>query len=81
MKLTGANTYTGGTMINAGTLAVNSDANLGEKGVLSPPSLLSFNGGTLGALAAGGGLTSAKGISLLGPGGGTFWRMPARLRP
>jgi fibronectin-binding autotransporter adhesin len=68
LTLTGANTYTGGTTINAGTLAVSRDANLGEKGSLSP---LSFNGGTLEALAAGGGLTSSKAVTVAA-GGGTF---------
>ena len=29
VTLTGANTYSGGTTVNAGTLAVSSDANLG----------------------------------------------------
>ena len=48
MILTGSNTYSGGTNINGGILAVNNDANLGT----GP---LNFNGGTLQALAAGGG--------------------------
>jgi len=64
LTLTGANTYSGGTSFNGGTLAVNSDANLGT----GP---LSFNGGALEALAAGGGITSAKTVTL-NAGGGTF---------
>ena len=60
----GNNTYTGGTSFNAGILAVNSDTNLGL-------GTLSFNGGTLEALAAGGGITSAKAVTL-NAGGGTF---------
>jgi autotransporter-associated beta strand protein len=64
LTLTGANTYTGGTNLNGGILAVNSDGNLGT----GP---LSFNGGTLEALAAGGGIISSKGITL-NAGGGTF---------
>jgi fibronectin-binding autotransporter adhesin len=64
LTLTGANTYTGGTNLNGGILAVNSDGNLGT----GP---LSFNGGTLEALAAGGGITSSKAITL-NAGGGTF---------
>ena len=66
LTLTGLNTYSGGTNINGGILAVNSDANLGT----GP---LSFNGGTLEALAVvgGGGITSSKAITLDG-GGGTF---------
>ncbi|MBV9997608.1 MAG: autotransporter-associated beta strand repeat-containing protein, partial [Verrucomicrobia bacterium] len=64
LVLAGANTYTGGTFLNAGILAVNTDANLGA----GP---LTFNGGTLEALAGGGGLTSTKAITLAA-GGGTF---------
>ena len=64
LTLTGLNTYTGGTNLNGGILAVNSDSNLGT----GP---LSFNGGTLQALATGGGITSSKAITL-GAGGGTF---------
>jgi autotransporter-associated beta strand protein len=66
LTLTGANTYSGGTNLNGGILAVNANANLGT----GP---LNFNGGTLEARAAGGGLTSAKGISL-GLGGEPFWK-------
>jgi len=62
--LTATNTYSGGTSFDAGSLAVNSDSNLGT-------GTLSFNGGTLEALAAGGGITSAKAVRL-NPGGGTF---------
>jgi fibronectin-binding autotransporter adhesin len=40
--LTGANTYSGGTFFNAGTLSVASDANLG-----APSGALNFNGGVL----------------------------------
>src|SRR5262249_12102326 len=64
LTLTGANMYTGGTNLNGGTLAVNSDTNLGT----GP---LSFNGGTLEALAAGGGLASSKAMTL-NSAGGTF---------
>ena len=56
----------GGTSFNGGTLAVDSDANLGT----GP---LGFNGGTLEALAVvgGGGINSSKAVTLNG-GGGTF---------
>ena len=53
--LPGANTYSGGTNLNGGILAVNNDSNLGT-------GALSFNGGTLEALAAGGGFTSSKAV-------------------
>jgi outer membrane autotransporter protein len=64
LTLSGANTYSGGTNFNGGILAVNIDGNLGT----GP---LSFNGGTLEALAAGGGIISSKAITL-NIGGGTF---------
>ena len=62
--LSAANTYSGGTNLNGGVLALNSDSNLGT-------GALSFNGGTLEALAAGGGIASSKAITL-NAGGGTF---------
>jgi outer membrane autotransporter protein len=64
LTLTGANTYSGGTSLNGGILAVDSDGNLGT-------GALSFNGGTLEALVAGGGITSSKAVTL-NTGGGTF---------
>src|SRR4029077_21277132 len=64
LTLTGANTYSGGTNLNGGIIAVNSDVNLGT----GP---LSFNGGTLEALTAGGGITSSKAVTL-NAGAGTF---------
>src|SRR5271165_6015745 len=64
LTLTGVNTYSGGTSFNAGILAVDNDRNLGT----GP---LNFNGGTLEALAAGGGINSAKALTL-NAGGGTF---------
>ncbi|WP_159462722.1 autotransporter outer membrane beta-barrel domain-containing protein [Nitrosovibrio sp. Nv4] len=47
LELTGANTYTGGTVVTAGTLSISSDANLGAA---SSPLIL--NGGTLANTAA-----------------------------
>ena len=64
LTLTGANTYTGGTNLNGGILAIKSNGNLGTGS-------LSFNGGTLEALASGGGITSSKAITL-NAGGGAF---------
>ena len=58
LTLTGANSYSGGTRLNSGTVAVASDARLGTGG-------LTFNGGALQTLAA---LTSTKAVSLLGAG-------------
>jgi fibronectin-binding autotransporter adhesin len=64
LSLTGTNIYSGGTSFDRGVVAVNSDSNLGTGS-------LSFNGGTLEALAAGGGITSSKAVTL-NAGGGTF---------
>ena len=61
--LTATNSYSGGTTISAGTLAVSADANLGNTS-----GGLSFGGGTLQYLA---GFTSNRGVTL-NAGGGTF---------
>src|SRR5258705_5440042 len=61
--LTANNTYSGGTTISAGPLAVGADANLG-----AASGGLSFGGGTLQYLA---GFTSNRGVTL-NAGGGTF---------
>jgi fibronectin-binding autotransporter adhesin len=61
LTLTGTNTYSGGTNLNGGILAVSSDTNLGT----GP---LSFDGGALEALS---GIVSNKPITL-NTGGGTF---------
>jgi autotransporter-associated beta strand protein len=61
--LAATNTYSGGTTISAGTLAVSADANLGNTS-----GALSFGGGTLQYLA---GFTSNRGVTL-NAGGGTF---------
>jgi fibronectin-binding autotransporter adhesin len=62
--LSGINTYAGGTTINAGTLAVRSDANLGDP---SGPLTL-MNNGTLHTSAD---MTSFRAVTL-GSGGGRF---------
>jgi fibronectin-binding autotransporter adhesin len=61
--LTGVNNYTGGTSIDAGVLAVSSDANLGD-----PSGGLTFNGGTLQFLS---GFSTNRDVTL-NAGGGTF---------
>ncbi|KQZ73892.1 hypothetical protein ASE06_16385 [Sphingopyxis sp. Root214] len=58
--LTGSNSYTGGTAINAGTLQISSDANLGA--AAGP---LSFNNGILRTTAN---ITSARAATLAGAG-------------
>ena len=55
--LSGANTYSGGTFLNAGVLAVTSDGNLGT-------GRLTFNGGTFEALSAARGILSAKPVTI-----------------
>jgi autotransporter-associated beta strand protein len=64
LTLLGNNTYSGGTNFIGGVVAVENDNNLGT----GP---LTFNGGTLEALASGGGITSAKTVKL-NIFGGTF---------
>ena len=60
LVLTGTNSYTGGTLIEAGTLRVGSDANLGDVS-----GGLAFDGGTLNTSAN---LTSARAVTLTGAG-------------
>jgi outer membrane autotransporter protein len=59
--LSGANTYSGGTLLNGGILRVSDDSNLGAAG--GP---LSFNGGTLHAPS---GLTTSRTLVVLDDGG------------
>lgn len=61
--LSGVNTYTGGTTINEGTVAITNDNNLG-----GPAGPLTFDGGTLLTNA---GITSARDVTL-NAGGGTI---------
>jgi outer membrane autotransporter protein len=63
MTLAGVNSYQGGTAVNAGTLAVAADNNLGNAA-----GGLSFNGGTLQFLS---GFTTNRAVTL-NAGGGTF---------
>jgi fibronectin-binding autotransporter adhesin len=67
LVLSGANTYSGGTAINGGTLRVSADNNLG-----AASGSLSFDGGTLNATAS---FTTARPTTLAGLGG-TFAANP-----
>ncbi|TPI21035.1 autotransporter-associated beta strand repeat-containing protein [Mesorhizobium sp. B4-1-1] len=60
LVLTGANSYSGGTAINGGTLRVSADANLGDAA-----GGLSFNGGTLNTTAS---FASDRAVDILGQG-------------
>ena len=71
LTLAGTNTYAGGTTVNAGTLSVSSDANLG-----GPSGGLSLAGGTLSNSAA---LASARSVSLAGAGGSFATQAPLTL--
>ncbi|WP_205965779.1 autotransporter-associated beta strand repeat-containing protein, partial [Paraburkholderia guartelaensis] len=69
LVLAGANTYTGGTAINGGTLQVSADNNLG-----AATGNVSFDAGTL--TVTGSGFTSARSMTL-DAGGGTIDVAPA----
>ena len=64
LTLSGANTYTGGTTINGGTLSISADNNLGDAA-----GGLTFGGGTLQITGAN--VNSVRAVTL-GAGGGTF---------
>jgi outer membrane autotransporter protein len=63
LTLSGVNTYSGGTTINGGTIAVSADNNLGD-----PAGGLAFGGGALQTTAT---FTTARPVTL-NAGGGTF---------
>ena len=63
LVLSGVNTYTGGTQLNAGTVVVGSDSNLGNTS-----GGLTFDGGTLQTT---GGFTTSRSV-ILNAGNGTF---------
>ncbi|MEJ1972491.1 MAG: autotransporter-associated beta strand repeat-containing protein [Lacunisphaera sp.] len=63
LVLAGANTYSGGTQVNGGTIQISSDANLG-----AAAGALGLDSGTLRTTAN---LTTARSVTL-GAGGGSF---------
>jgi autotransporter-associated beta strand protein len=67
LTLTGVNTYIGGTVLNAGTLSISEDWNLG-----AATGGLTFNGGTLQYSTSGALVLSATRAITLNSAGGTF---------
>ncbi|MGO8897425.1 MAG: autotransporter-associated beta strand repeat-containing protein, partial [Isosphaeraceae bacterium] len=70
LNLSATNTYSGTTTINAGTLSISEDANLGADPGVPTPGSLTVNGGTLEATNSFT-LNNNRGMSL-GPSGGSF---------
>lgn len=66
VTLSGSNAYTGATNLNAGTLSISADTNLG-----STSSILNLNGGTLLSTAASLTLSASRNATI-SAGGGTF---------
>lgn len=68
--LSGANTFTGTTAVNAGTLRINADSRLGTAPGAATPNKLTFDGGTLETTATFT-LNANRGVTI-NAGGGTF---------
>src|SRR3546814_3721712 len=60
LVLSGTNSYTGGTAINAGTLSISSDGNLGDAA-----GGITFEGGTINITAD---MTSVRAVTFVGEG-------------
>jgi len=71
LALTGANTYSGGTVVNNSTLSINTDGALGAVPGSATPANITLNGGTLQTAAASLSISANRGISI-GSGGGTI---------
>src|SRR5438874_5423368 len=67
LVLSAANTYTGVTTINAGTIAIAADAALGTAPAAATPGKIVFGGGTLRS-TAGFSVAANRGMALTGPG-------------
>ncbi len=63
LTLSGANSYTGPTTINSGTLSISSDANLGTAPSSATPGSIVINNGTL-AITGSGTINASRGIAL-----------------
>ena len=68
--LSGTNTYSGATNLNAGTLSIRADANLGSPSATAVSNSINFNGGTL-ATTASFTLNANRGMTV-NSGGGTI---------
>ena len=69
MSLTGANTYTGATNLNGGTLTIGADGALGAAPATATANMLNFNSGVL-ATTASFTLNANRGMSVNAAGGG-----------
>lgn len=71
LALTGANTYSGGTVVNNSTLTINADGALGAVPGSATPGNITLNGGTLQTTTDSLSISDKRGI-LIGSGGGTI---------
>ena len=71
LTLSGTNAYEGGTQVNAGTLAISIDRNVGAVPAMVDPDNITLNGGTLRFLTGFTTLHANRGITL-GAGNGTL---------
>ena len=67
LTLSGVNTYSGSTILNAGRVLIGADSGLGTAPVSATAGQLTFNGGTL-ATTASFTLSSTRGIAMTGAG-------------
>ncbi len=72
LALTGTNTYTGKTIINAGTLAISNENNLGANPATFAADQLTLNGGTLRSQTNAVVIDDANRGVTIGAGGGTL---------
>jgi autotransporter-associated beta strand protein len=71
LTLSGANTYTGGTVVSNGVLNFNNEGNLGTLPGVPTPGNITLNGGALALVTANQNVTANRGVAL-GINGGTI---------